>query len=63
MVLEAVGIDDSLVTYTEPEAYTTKVKTIDFSKAIHDLKHDPKVPPEEGIKKTVEWMKEYYRIE
>ena len=63
MVLDAVGIDDSLVTYKEAEAFTTKVKTMDFSKAIRDLKHDPKIPPEEGIKKTVDWMKWYYRIE
>ena len=63
LVLEAVGIDDSLVTYTPAEEFTTKVKTIDFSKAIRDLKHDPKVSPKEGIKRTVEWMKWYYRIE
>ena len=63
MVLDAVGVDDSLVTYTPAEEFTTKVKTIDFSKAIRDLKHDPQVPPEEGIKRTVEWMKDYYRIE
>ena len=63
LVLEAVGIDDSLVTYTPAEAFTTKVKTIDFSKAIRDLKHDPKVDPKEGIRRTVEWMKWYYRIE
>ncbi|BAZ98416.1 NAD(P)-dependent oxidoreductase [Methanothermobacter sp. EMTCatA1] len=63
MVLEAVGIDDSIVTYKESEPFTTKVKTMDFSKAIRDLKHDPQVPPEEGIRRTVEWMKWYYRIE
>ena len=63
LVLEAVGVDDSLVTYTPAEEFTTKVKTIDFSKAIRDLKHDPKVDPKEGIKRTVEWMKWYYRIE
>lgn len=63
IVLNAVGIDDSLVIYHEAEPFTTKVKTIDFSKAIHDLKHDPRVPPEKGIKKTVEWMKDHYNIE
>lgn len=62
MILAAVGKDDSLVTYKESEPFTTKVKTMDFSKAVRDLKHDPKVPPEEGIRKTVEWMKWYYRI-
>ncbi|MDI6644117.1 MAG: NAD(P)-dependent oxidoreductase [Methanobacteriaceae archaeon] len=63
IVLDAVGKDDSLVTYHEAEAFTTKVKTMDFSKAINDLKHDPKIDPEEGIKRTVEWMKWYYRME
>jgi dTDP-glucose 4,6-dehydratase len=62
-VLDAVGVDDSLVNYKEAEDFTTKVKTMDFSKAIRDLKHDPKVSPEEGIKRTVDWMKWYYRIE
>lgn len=52
-----------IVTYEEAEAFTTKVKTIDFSKSIRDLKHDPKVKPEEGIKKTAEWMKWYYRLD
>ncbi|MCZ3367522.1 MULTISPECIES: NAD-dependent epimerase/dehydratase family protein [Methanobacterium] len=63
MVLNAVGRDDSIVTYKEAENFTTKVKTIDFTKAIKDLKHNPQIPPEEGIKKTVEWIKWYYRIE
>lgn len=57
LVLKAVGKDDSIVTYMEAEPFTTKVKTIDCSKAIRDLRHDPKIPPEEGIERTVEWMK------
>lgn len=63
LVLDAVGCDDSLVTYEEAEPFTTKVKTIDFSKSIRDLKHDPKVRPKEGIQKTVDWMKWYYRLD
>lgn len=62
LILKAIGIDDSIVTYKDAEQFTTKIKTIDCSKAIKDLKHDPKVSPEEGIKRTVEWMKWYYRI-
>ena len=62
LILKAVGRDDSIVTYEESEPFTTKVKTMDFSKAVRDLKHDPKVSPAEGIKRTVEWMKWYYRI-
>ncbi|MDI9633239.1 MAG: NAD(P)-dependent oxidoreductase [Methanolinea sp.] len=63
LVLSAVGRDDSLVTYQDAEPFTTKVKTIDCSKAIRDLKHDPKVPPEEGIRRTVEWMKRHYGMD
>lgn len=63
MVLNAVGRDDSIVTYKEAEAFTTKVKTIDFSKAIKDLKHDPQITPEEGIKRTVDWIRWKYRLE
>lgn len=62
LILKAVGRDSSLVTYKESEPFTTKVKHMDFSKAVKDLKHDPQVPPEEGIRRTVEWMKWYYRI-
>jgi len=62
MILEAVGVDDSIVTYKEAEPFTTQIKTMDFSKAERDLKHDPKVAPEEGIKRTVDWMKWYYRL-
>ncbi|MFH2110743.1 MAG: NAD(P)-dependent oxidoreductase [Candidatus Bathyarchaeota archaeon] len=63
MVLEAVGLDDRLVTYKPTEPHTTQIKTIDCTKAVRDLKHDPKVPPEEGIRRTVEWMKWYYRMD
>ena len=63
LVLDAVGCDDSIVTYEEAEPFTTKIKTIDFSKSIRDLNHNPQVKPKEGIKRTVDWMKWYYRLE
>ena len=62
LILKATGRDDSLVHYEEAEPFTTKVKHMDFSKAVHDLKHNPIVTPEEGIGKTVTWMKQYYHI-
>jgi dTDP-glucose 4,6-dehydratase len=60
LILKEVGRDDSLVTYKEAEPFTTKVKQMDFSKAVRDLGHNPKIPPEEGIRRTVEWMKSIY---
>jgi len=62
LVLEAVGRDESLVTYKEAEPFTTRVKHIDCTKAVRDLKHDPKVGPREGIKRTVEWMRKVYGV-
>jgi len=60
LVLKFVGVNDSRFTYEEAEAFKTKVKTIDCSKAIRDLKHNPKVSPEAGIRRTVYWMKKHY---
>ena len=62
LILKAIGKDDSLVTYEEAEPFTTKIKTIDCSKAERDLNHNPKITPEEGIKRTVEWMRWNYRV-
>ena len=63
MILREVGRDDSLVAYKDSEPFTTKVKAMDFAKAVRDLHHDPEVPPEEGIRRTVEWMRSFYRVE
>ena len=62
LILEYLGKDDSKVEYKEAEAFTTRVKRIDFSKAIKDLKHDPRTPLEEGIPKTIEWMRSAYSL-
>ncbi|MDP8265661.1 MAG: NAD(P)-dependent oxidoreductase [Candidatus Aceula meridiana] len=62
LILGTVGVSESLVTYKESEPFTTKVKKMDFSKAVRDLKHDPKIDPKEGIKRAVEWMKWFYRL-
>ena len=62
IVLGITGGDRGLVTYAESESFTTKIKTVDFSKAIKDLNHDPKVDPHEGITKTTKWMKKVYGL-
>jgi len=62
LILKCLGRDDSKVTYKEAEPFTTRVKHMDFSKSRRDLKHNPKVPLEEGIPKTIEWMKGIYGI-
>ena len=62
LIIRETGASTKLVTYKDSENFTTKVKHIDFSKAIKDLNHEPLISPVEGIKKTVEWMKWFYRI-
>ena len=62
IILKTVGVDDSLITYKQSEDNTTKIKTMDFSEAIKDLDHAPKIDPEEGIARTVDWMKNHYRL-
>lgn len=62
MVIKVTGASTSLVSFKDAEPFTTRVKRMDFAKAVKDLKHDPKIPPEEGIRRTAEWMKWFYRI-
>ena len=62
IVLKVTDRDDSLVDYKEAEAFTTKIKTVDFSNAIRDLDHNPVIGPEEGIRRTADWMKNLYRL-
>ena len=60
LILEYLGKDDSNVTYREAEPFTTRVKHMDFSKARRDLSHDPQILIEEGVSRTIEWMKGVY---
>ena len=62
LILKATGAPVSLITFKGMEDNTTQVKHMDFSKSIRDLKHNPKIDPAEGIRRTVAWMKDYYRI-
>ena len=62
MILEYLGKPASLATYKEGEPFTTKDKRVDCSKAIRDLAHAPEVTIEEGIPRTLDWMKAYYKV-
>ena len=60
LILGYLGKDDTQVEYLESEPFTTKDKRIDVSKAVRDLGHNPRVSLEEGIPRTIEWMKSVY---
>jgi len=57
IILGCVGVDDSLVTYTDLQPFTTLQKRPDSELAREEIRHAPAVPLEEGIQKTVEWMR------
>ncbi len=61
IILDYLGKEDSLVSYKEAEGYTTRDKKVDVTKAIQDLNHNPIIPLREGIPRTIEWMKWFYK--
>lgn len=61
LILSDVGKDDKLVEYVESEPFTTKDKKVNLDKAKRDLKHSPQITLEEGIPRTIRWMKEVYK--
>ena len=63
LILKILGKDDANVTYKEGEPFTTKDKVVDVSKAIRDLKHTATVGLDEGLERTLAWMKQVYSVE
>lgn len=60
MVLEYLDMDDSHVTYESAEPMTTRDKLVDCSRARTDLDHNPTIPLDVGIPKTIDWMRSVY---
>lgn len=54
------GADRALINYKDNEVLTTRSKKLDTSKAIRNLDHKITVSLEEGIKRTIDWMRDYY---
>lgn len=62
IIWDYTGADRSLITYGESEVLTTKIKKLDNSRSVDELSHQETVSLEEGVKKTIDWMKDYYRL-
>ena len=62
LALKHTGANPSLVNYTGSEILTTKHKLVNVDKAIKDLNHKNTIDLDEGVKKTISWMKEYYKL-
>ena len=61
IVLKATEASGKLAKLKGEEGFTTKVKIVDFSKSRRDLKHDPKVDINEGIRRYVAWARDVYQ--
>jgi len=63
IILRLTGRKQSdLVTFRDEEILTTKHKLVDCTKAIRDLDHKTTINLEEGIQKTISWMRKFYNI-
>jgi len=60
MVLDKLGLDDSLVEYVEREVHNTRDKKADNSSAKRDLGHVASVGLDEGIDRTIDWQRAVY---
>jgi dTDP-glucose 4,6-dehydratase len=60
LILRYTGRDDHLVTYLPEDKHNVQNKRPDISKAKIAFGHDPKVTLEEGVPRTIEWMRREY---
>lgn len=60
LILKLTGADEKLVKYLPEDKHNTMNKRPDISKAINYLGHNPQITLEEGIPKTIEWMRSVY---
>lgn len=62
IIRDYTGASHDLIEYREGEVLTTKSKKVDVSKAINDLDHKLTIKLEDGIQKTIDWMRKYYNL-
>jgi len=62
LVIKHTGCKPDLAEYCESEPFTTISKKVDCTKAIQHLGHKSTVGFDEGIYKTVQWMRDYYHV-
>lgn len=63
LIMNYLGSDDSLVEYLPEDKHNVLNKCPDITKAKIAFGHNPKIMLEEGVPKTIKWMKSVYDIE
>jgi dTDP-glucose 4,6-dehydratase len=62
MILAGCGKTDRLVEYQEKEKHNIRNKRTSAERAAAELGHHETVPLAEGIRRTIAWQREYYRV-
>jgi len=62
LILNYLGLDDSLVEYLPEDKHNVLNKRPDITKAKLAFGHNPKTTLEEGVPRTIEWMKAVYNV-
>lgn len=60
LILHKLGKSDERVTYARSEAFTTRDKQVDMSRAERELAHHPQISLSEGLDLTIMWLKEHW---
>jgi dTDP-glucose 4,6-dehydratase len=60
LILQHLGKSDRLVTYLPEEKHNVQNKRPDIRRAREAFGHDPKVTLEDGVPRTLDWMKQIY---
>jgi dTDP-glucose 4,6-dehydratase len=61
LIVKLTGANPALVQHKDAEIMTTKIKRVDNAKAVRDLGQVDSVSLEEGLRRTVEWMRSVYQ--
>ena len=61
LILNYLGIDDSLIDYLPEDKHNVVNKKPNIEKARALLGHNPTITLDEGIPWTLEWMKDFYK--
>lgn len=62
LILDYTDADPKLVDYLPEDSHNVLNKRPDIEKAKQQFGHNPKIKLEEGVPKTIEWMREVYTI-
>jgi dTDP-glucose 4,6-dehydratase len=63
IIWDYTGADKSLIEYKEAEILTTKIKKVDNERSVKELNHKETISLEDGVKRTIDWMREFYSME